>query len=297
MRARLRLAADCEITMEANPGTFERARFEAYAAAGVNRLSIGVQSFDDASLKALGRVHDGAQARAAIETAARVVPTFNLDLMYALPRQSMAALEADLRTALAFSPPHLSYYHLTLEPNTLFAARPPALPDDDEAAAMQMRIEQAALDAGLEPYEVSAFARDGHRCRHNLNYWTFGDYLGIGAGAHGKLSFHDRIVRQSRLRHPLRYMEAVATGTQVETERALDLEDLGFEFMLNALRLRDGVPTTLFAERTGASLAAIAREIDEAVSRGLLDADPTVLRPTTLGRDFLNDLQAMFLRD
>jgi oxygen-independent coproporphyrinogen-3 oxidase len=296
VRARLRLAAGAEITLEANPGSFETGRFAAYAQAGVTRLSIGVQSFDDALLRAIGRVHDGAQARAAVAEAARHFPTFNIDLMYALPAQSMALLERDLETALAFEPPHLSLYHLTLEPNTLFASRPPAgLPDDDLAADMQAMAIGRLAAAGLDRYEVSAFARAGHACRHNLNYWGFGDYLGIGAGAHAKISSHAGIVRQARWRHPEAYMASACSGTAVETERALAAADLPFEFMLNALRLVAGVPTTLFEERTGLALPAIAAPMRRALEAGLLDPDPARLRATARGLDFLNDLQALFL--
>jgi oxygen-independent coproporphyrinogen-3 oxidase len=296
VRMRVRLAPDAEVTLEANPGTFERARFRDFRQAGINRLSLGVQSFSDTALKALGRVHDRAQALAAAQSAAEDFPTFNLDLMYALPGQSIQDLQADLAQALSFEPPHLSYYHLTMEPNTLFASRPPAgLPSDDDAAGMQEDIEQTAAQAGLEHYEVSAYARPGHRSRHNLNYWAFGDYLGIGAGAHGKLSFHDRIVRQARLRHPRAYMEAALLGQAVEDERTLSRSDLPFEFMLNALRLVDGVPAALFAERTGLSLASISGALKRAVDRGLLDPDPARLRPTELGLRFLSDLQEGFL--
>ncbi len=298
LRMHLPLVADAEITMEANPGTFEVERFRGYAGAGVNRLSIGVQSFDDAALARIGRVHDAAQARAAAELASRVYPTFNLDLMYALPGQTLEALEADLATALSFSPPHLSYYQLTLEPNTVFAKFPPSLPDDDEAAAMQAAIEAACAARGLEQYEVSAYARPRHRARHNLNYWRFGDYLGLGAGAHSKLSFPDRIVRESRLRQPAAYLKA-ALGSQpraaVAETRELSTRDLPFEFMLNALRLVEGVPAQIFADTTGMSLADVNRTLAAAVERGLLAPDPTVLRATALGRRFLNDLQAMFL--
>jgi oxygen-independent coproporphyrinogen-3 oxidase len=295
LRARLRLAPDAEITMEANPGTFERERFSGFRSAGVNRLSLGVQSFDDARLAAIGRVHDGAQARAAARAAGEIFPTFNLDLMYALPGQTRAHLQADIAQALSFDPPHLSLYHLTLEPNTLFARFPPALPDEDEAAAMQDAIEAQLADAGFEHYEISAYARPGHRARHNLNYWTFGDYLGLGAGAHGKLSFHDRIVRYARYRHPRRYVEAAAAGNAVETERTLSRQDLPFEFMLNALRLTEGVPASLYGEHTGESLAGIARLLAKAVEKGLLTDDPTRLAATPLGLRFLNDLQALFL--
>ncbi|MFM1987570.1 MAG: hypothetical protein RJA99_527 [Pseudomonadota bacterium] len=296
LRTLLRLAPDAEVTLEANPGTFEREKFRAFREAGVNRLSVGVQSFDGDLLERIGRVHDRAQALAAAQSAAEHYPTFNLDLMFALPGQDLPALRADLSQALAFAPPHLSYYHLTLEPNTLFAAKPPpGLPDDDASADMQDAIEAATAAAGLEHYEVSAYARSGHRSRHNRNYWTFGDYLGLGAGAHGKLSFHDRIERTARFRHPRRYMEAALAGDAVETRHAIGADELPFEFMLNALRLADGVPAALFAERTGLALAAIARPLARAAGRGLLDPDPTVIRPTPLGRRFLNDLQQMFL--
>jgi oxygen-independent coproporphyrinogen-3 oxidase len=296
VRALTRLAPDAEVTMEANPGTFERERFRAFRDAGVTRLSIGVQSFDDALLARIGRVHDRGQALAAARTAAEHYETFNLDLMYALPGQDLAALRTDLAQALAFSPPHLSYYNLTLEPNTLFASRPPqGLPDDDASADMQQAIEDATGAAGLEHYEISAYARPGHRSRHNRNYWTFGDYVGIGAGAHEKLSFPDRIERSARFRHPRKYMDAALAGDAVETRHALDADELPFEFMLNALRLVDGVSASTFAERTGVPLAAIARPIARAVERGLLDADPATIRATPLGLRFLNDLQQMFL--
>ncbi|NLD54421.1 MAG: oxygen-independent coproporphyrinogen III oxidase-like protein [Burkholderiaceae bacterium] len=300
LRARLPVAAGAEVTMEANPGTFERERFGGYRDAGINRLSLGIQSFDDARLAALGRIHDGDQARAAAQAAAELFPTFNLDLMYALPGQDLAGVRADLDAALAYSPPHLSCYHLTLEPNTLFARFPPALPDDDAAAAMQDEVEERLGAAGYEHYEVSAFARPGHRARHNLNYWTFGDYLGIGAGAHGKLSFHDRIVRYARFRHPRRYVQAAMAGNAVEVERRLTPRELPFEFMLNALRLTEGVPSDLLARHAGISLAAVAGRggpLERAVARGLLSDDPTRLVATPLGQRFLNDLQAMFLPD
>jgi putative oxygen-independent coproporphyrinogen III oxidase len=295
LRARLKVAPDAEVTMEANPGTFERERFSGFRSAGVNRLSLGVQSFDDARLAAIGRVHDAAQAREAARAASQLFPTFNLDLMFALPGQTLAQLRDDIAQALQFDPPHLSLYHLTLEPNTLFARFPPVLPDEDQAAAMQDAIEEQLGAAGFEHYEVSAYARPGHRGRHNLNYWTFGDYLGLGAGAHGKLSFHDRIVRYARYRHPRRYVEAATAGNAVEVERVLSREDLPFEFMLNALRLTEGVPASLYQEQTGQSLATIAAALAKAVHKGLLTADPARLAATPLGLRFLNDLQEMFL--
>lgn len=296
IRARLQVDADAEVTLEANPGTFEEARFAAFRALGINRLSLGIQSFDDAKLKALGRVHDRAQAKAAVASAAALFERFNLDLMFALPGQTLAELDADLATALSFGPSHLSAYHLTLEPNTLFARFPPALPDDDLAADMQDRVIERLAEAGLGRYEVSAFARPGHRSRHNLNYWSFGDYLGIGAGAHGKLSLHDRILRQVRYRHPARYVEASRQGRAVEVEHEVAADEVGFEFMLNALRLVDGVPTDLFASHTGWSSALIGAAVEEGVSRGLIDPDPTRLKATPLGLRFLNDTQALFLK-
>ena len=295
LRARLRVAPDAEVTMEANPGTFERERFSGFRSAGVNRLSLGVQSFDDARLTAIGRVHDAAQARAAARAAGEIFPTFNLDLMYALPGQTLAQLRDDIAAALSFDPPHLSVYHLTLEPNTLFARFPPPLPDEDAAASLQEAVEAQLAAAGFDHYEVSAYARPGHRSRHNLNYWTFGDYLGLGAGAHGKLSFHDRVIRQARYRHPRRYVEAAAAGEAVEVEQVLSRRDLPFEFMLNALRLTQGVPASLYQEHTGESLAGIAGVLAKAVAKGLLTEDPTRLAATPLGLRFLNDLQAMFL--
>ncbi len=300
IRARLPLEPACEVTLEANPGTFERDRFRGYRAAGVTRLSIGVQSFDDAMLAALGRVHDAAQARAAVHEAREVFDTFNLDLMYALPGQTLAMLDADLDTALAFEPPHLSVYHLTLEPNTRFATDPPpGLPDDDAASAMLDRLVERAARVDLGRYEVSAFARRGHRCAHNLNYWRFGDYLGIGAGAHGKTSFPDRIERQQRWREPRAYVEHALAGNAVSNRHEIAPADLPFEFMLNALRLRDGVPLSMFGERTGQSWAVIDATLDQACARGLLerfgDAALPSIRPTARGFDFLSDLQAMFL--
>ncbi len=298
LRTLLPVAPGAEITMEANPGTFEAQRFRAFAQAGVTRLSIGVQSFDDEALRRIGRVHDATQARQAIETAAQHFDTWNLDLMYALPGQSPDALLADLREALSYAPPHLSFYHLTLEPNTAFAMHPPVLPDEDAASEMQSLIEEEAQRAGLQHYEVSAYARGHHRCVHNLNYWQFGDYLGLGAGAHGKLSFQDRIVREARVRNPREYMRAAlgeASEGPIASSHPVPARELPFEFMLNALRLSDGVPAAWFVERTGLSTLAIAEPVGRAVGRGLLDPDPTVYRATPLGARFLNDLQQMFL--
>jgi putative oxygen-independent coproporphyrinogen III oxidase len=295
IRARLKLSPDCEITLEANPGTFEKDRFRAFRSAGVTRLSVGVQSFDDDHLKALGRVHDRAQAIAALEEAALAFETFNLDLMYALPGQGMDALEADLTQAIAMMPPHLSVYHLTIEPNTYFAKFPPRVPDDDLAYAMLDRITEMTGLAGYERYEVSAYAKRGHRCWHNVNYWEFGDYLGIGAGAHGKLSFPHRIVRQVRFREPRLYMENALAGNAVAQSDEVPREQLGFEFMLNALRLREGFALTQFMERTGLPLTAIDKPLREAEAKGLVERDFARVKPTQRGFDFLSDLQQLFL--
>ena len=295
IRARLPLEPGCEITLEANPGTFERERFHAFRAAGVNRLSIGVQSLDDSRLAALGRVHDAAQARAAIAEAKDAFETFNIDLMYALPGQTLAECEADLDAALAFAPPHLSVYQLTIEPNTYFAKYPPPLPDDDLASSMLDRIAETTVAAGLERYEVSAYARAGHRARHNLNYWEFGDYLGIGAGAHGKLSFPHRVVRQVRLRDPAAYLAGAEAGAAIASETEVQRAELPFEFMLNALRLREGFELARFAERTGMPLSAIAGPLAEAERRGLVERDLHHVRPSERGFDFLNDLLELFL--
>jgi oxygen-independent coproporphyrinogen-3 oxidase len=299
IRARLPLLPGCEITLEANPGSFERERFRAFRQAGVTRLSVGVQSFDDAMLKKLGRVHDGALARAALTEAAATFDSFNLDLMYALPGQSLAMLQADLDTALSFQPPHLSIYHLTVEPNTVFASAPPAgLPDDDLASDMLDLISARTSAAGLQRYEVSAFARPGHRCLHNLNYWTFGDYLGIGAGAHGKLSYPHRVVRQVRWREPRRYMdEALAggSGSAMSNDDEVPRAQLPFEFMLNALRLKDGFALADFQARTGLPLSAIHRPLAEAEAKGLIERDFERVWPSARGFDFLSDLQQLFL--
>mgnify|MGYP000971123809 FL=1 len=295
IRALLPLAAGAEITLEANPGTFEKHRFRAYRAAGVTRLSVGVQSFNDTHLVALGRVHDGAQARAAVEEAAQAFDTFNLDLMYALPGQEMAALDADLDIALALAPPHLSIYHLTIEPNTVFAKYPPVVPEDDLAYAMLDRITERTAAVGLQRYEVSAYARASHECAHNLNYWQFGDYLGIGAGAHSKLSFAHRVVRQTRFRDPALYMERALSGNAVAQDTDVRRADLAFEYMLNALRLRGGFALQDFVERTGQSVASIAPALDKAEAQGLIARDMVHVRPTERGFDFLSNLQELFL--
>ncbi|MGE4370317.1 MAG: radical SAM family heme chaperone HemW [Burkholderiaceae bacterium] len=297
VRARIHLLPDAEITLEANPGTAEAQRFRDYAASGINRLSLGIQSFNDRHLQSLGRIHDSAQARGAIDMAQRAFTRVNLDIMYALPGQTLEESEADLRQAMAFGTGHLSVYHLTLEPNTVFAKYPPVVPDDDASAAMHERILELTGQGGWQQYEVSAYARPGQICRHNVNYWEFGDYLGIGPGAHGKLSFHDRIIRQSRLRNPDSWMQKalLRDGSHIATDEPVDWRALGFEFMMNALRLRDGVPRPYFSERTGLSAQAIAEPLARAGRKGLLEPATDRFRTTALGWRFLNDLLAEFL--
>jgi oxygen-independent coproporphyrinogen-3 oxidase len=295
VRTLLPLELDAEITMEANPGTFEAEKFRAFRDSGVNRLSIGIQSFNGAHLKALGRIHDEREAMRAVEIAKATFDNFNLDLMYALPSQTLLEARRDLETALSFAPPHLSLYHLTMEPNTVFAKYPPQLPDDDASADMQDMIMETTAAAGFEHYEVSAYARAGHKARHNLNYWKFGDYLGIGAGAHSKISFPHRVLRQARFKQPGSFMEAARRGNPVQEEHEIGRADMGFEFMLNALRLTGGFDPNLFGERTGMSITAIDQALNEAEAKGLLSRDHKLIRPTELGQRFLNDLQEMFL--
>ena len=295
VRARLKLTADCEITLEANPGTFEKDRFKAFRAAGVTRLSVGVQSFNDAHLRALGRVHDSAQAMAAVTEAAASFETFNIDLMYALPGQTLEQLEADVTQALALMPPHLSIYHLTIEPNTYFAKFPPVIPPDDLAYAMLDRITEMTATTGLERYEVSAYAKPGHRCWHNYNYWQFGDYLGIGAGAHSKISFPHRVVRQVRNREPRLYMDNALAGNAVAQDEEVARSELPFEYMLNALRLKDGFALQDFLARTGLPLSAIEQPLQQAQAKGLVERDFARVKPTERGFDFLSDLQSLFL--
>jgi oxygen-independent coproporphyrinogen-3 oxidase len=297
VRALLALEADCEVTLEANPGTVEAGRFADYRMAGVNRLSIGVQSFDDAKLQALGRIHDRGQALRAIDAARRVFENFNIDLMYGLPDQDLAAARADVEQALALTPPHLSLYQLTLEANTVFAKHPPQLPDEDTAASMQAWIEARTAEAGYRHYEISAYAQPGRECRHNLNYWGFGDYLGVGPGAHSKISFPHRIVRQVRYRGPRSYLERAGRGEFLAESGEVARNELPFEFMLNAMRLLGGVPSRWFAERTGLPPTAIEKSLAEAERRGLLAIDQAHWAPTPLGARFLSDLQALFLPD
>lgn len=295
IRARVPLEPNCEITLEANPGTFEKDRFRAFRSAGVNRLSVGVQSFNDNYLKTLGRVHDRAQAIAAVEEAAQAFDTFNLDIMYALPGQGLADLKEDMATALTLAPQHISIYQLTIEPNTYFAKYPPAIPEEDTAYDMLDLITDMTGAAGLHRYEVSAYAAQGHRCIHNLNYWQFGDYLGLGAGAHSKLSFAHRVVRQVRFREPKLYMEKALAGHCLAQEEEVSRADLPFEFMLNALRLKDGFGLKQFYERTGLPLTAIEKAMEEAQRKGLIERDFARVKPSMRGFDFLNDLQALFL--
>ena len=297
IRARLPLEAEAEITMEANPGTFEKDRFKAFRAAGVTRWSIGVQSFNDAHLKALGRVHNSDQAMAAVAEAQSAFETFNLDVMYALPGQSLVDLTQDIQTALSFKPPHISIYHLTIEPNTMFAKHPPVLPEDDDAYAMMDLITEMTGAAGLQRYEVSAYAKPGHRCWHNLNYWQFGDYLGIGAGAHSKLSFAHRVMRYVRYREPQLYLAQALQGAPVTQYEEVAREELPFEYMLNALRLKEGFSLADYMARTGLAMTSIQQGLAKAEAKQLIARDLNRVWPTERGFDFLSDLQALFLAD
>ncbi|WP_373975613.1 radical SAM family heme chaperone HemW [Chitinibacter sp. SCUT-21] len=295
IRARVKLNPDAEITLEANPGTFEIDKFAGYATAGINRLSIGIQSFNPEHLSALGRIHNRDEALRAVEIAHKHFGNFNLDIMYALPKQTLAQAQADIRLAIECGSAHLSAYHLTLEPNTLFHRYPPALPDDDLAADMQEMIEAELASAGFEHYETSAFAKPGKRSQHNLNYWQFGDYLGIGAGAHGKISFHDKIIRQARYKQPTEYLAKMAAGNAIQTETVVEKDELPFEFMLNLLRLTEGFPLALFQERTGLPQSKIFTELERACSEGLLERDLHWVKPTEKGQRFLNVLMERFL--
>jgi len=285
-----------EVTLEANPGTFEAQKFADYRAAGINRLSIGIQSFNPKMLKAIGRVHDDQEALRAVHIAQNNFANINLDLMYALPGQTLDEAKNDIATACSFGISHLSAYHLTLEPNTLFHRFPPTLPDDEQAAAMQDMIEQTASQHGYQHYETSAFAQQGKQSQHNLNYWLFGDYLGIGAGAHSKISFADKIIRQMRYKQPKEYLlQNQSEATLVQTQQTLSNADRAFEFMMNALRLNDGFDSKLFEERTGLPLIVIQTQLDQAEERGLLVRNAFRIKPTILGKRFLNDLLQIFL--
>lgn len=295
IRARVTLLPGAEITLEANPGTVEAARFAGFRAAGVNRLSVGVQSLNPKHLRALGRIHDAQQARDAIETAQACFDSINVDLMYALPGQEMEDALRDLRAVLAYSPQHLSVYHLTVEPNTYFHRYPPQVPDDDAAAAMQEALEALLAEQGYVHYETSAFAKPGFESRHNLNYWRFGDYLGIGAGAHSKISYPDRIVREMRYKQPREYLRRVANGTPIQTASEVLAHELPFEFMMNAMRLTGGVETGIFQERTGLPVSAIAGRLKKARETGLIEHTVARLKPSLKGQRFLNDLLTLFL--
>lgn len=298
IRARLPMDADIEITMEANPGSVEVQQFKAYQASGVNRLSLGIQSFNDQHLKALGRIHQADEARQAIRIAQETFLRVNIDLMYGLPEQTTQQAMQDLKEALSFETGHISLYHLTLEPNTLFASFPPPLPDEDTTFEMQEMLHQLLHQANYDRYEISAFAKKNQRCQHNLNYWKFGDYLGIGAGAHGKISFPDKITRTIKERHPQSYMQSVFSPAKAMLEeRQIDGHELPFEFMLNALRLIEGVPSTDFLDRTGIDLSAIQKDLQVAIQKGLLTDSLTQIQATPLGLQFLNDLQEIFLPD
>ncbi len=295
IRARIAVEPVAEITLEANPGTVEAGRFRGYRAAGVNRLSLGVQSFDDAMLSRLGRIHSADEARRAIDVAQQTFDNVNIDLMYGLPGQSLEMARAEIAEGVRRQTAHLSAYQLTIEPNTVFYSKRPTLPEHDSCADMQIAYEEALASAGFEHYETSAFARPGLRCRHNVNYWEFGDYLGIGAGAHGKLSFPDRVERHARVKQPREYMEAAMRGQSAVEDRLVDPRELPFEFMLNALRLVDGVPRALFAERTGLAPETIEKGVRAAQQQGFLATDEQRIQPTQRGRLFLNDLIGLFL--
>ena len=296
IRARVNLEPDCEITMEANPGSVEAEKFAGFAKAGINRVSLGIQSFQDEQLKALGRIHNGDEAKRAIAIALEHFKSVNLDLMFGLPNQTLEAAKADIETALSFKTPHLSFYNLTLEPNTYFATFPPKLPSEDEIDAIFEQNLALLEAAGYRRYEVSAYAQKDQECKHNLNYWRFGDYIGIGAGAHGKVSFPDKITRQVRERHPETYMQAMETqGNALIEAREISAKDLPFEFMLNTLRLTDGVDTITFSERTGLPLNVVSKGLDEASKKGLLDLNPSKLKATEQGLRYLNNLQELFL--
>jgi oxygen-independent coproporphyrinogen-3 oxidase len=299
--SRLRFAPGCEITLETNPGTAEHGRFEGYRAAGVNRLSFGIQSFDDGCLQRLGRIHDSGEAVAAVRLARDAgFDNFNLDLMYALPQQTQAMAERDIERAIALDPAHISHYQLTLEPNTVFAARPPAgIPDHDASWDMQERCQALLADAGYAQYEVSAYARPGRQCAHNLNYWRFGDYLGIGAGAHGKLTLgsEQSILRRWKVKHPAAYLAHAGSPAAIGGDERIDPPRRPFDYMLNALRLNAGFALTEFEARTGLPRSAIAEELSVARARGWIEGDDGRIVPTELGRRFTNDVIGLFLQD
>ncbi|HTH94410.1 MAG TPA: radical SAM family heme chaperone HemW [Rhodocyclaceae bacterium] len=297
IRTRVTLIPEAEITLEANPGTVEADKFKSFRDAGVNRISIGIQSFDDAKLQSLGRIHTATEAARAIEIALNHFDNVNLDLMYALPQQTMEAARRDIETAISCGTTHLSAYHLTLEPNTLFYRDPPPLPDDDLSADMQDMVEETLAAAGYVHYETSAFAKPRRECRHNLNYWTFGDYLGIGAGAHGKISDHAGIAREMRHKHPRAYLDGADRNDFIQEQRIVTAAELPGEFMMNALRLTEGFPSGLFSERTGLQLSRLQSELLAAQREGLLEVTPEHIRPTLRGQRYLNHLLQLFLGD
>lgn len=296
-RSRLSIWPDAEVTLEANPGTAESGKFLSFAQSGINRFSLGIQSFNDQALQRLGRIHDVSQARQAIEMAQRSVDRVNIDLMFALPGQTIEECIDDAKMALSFGTEHLSMYQLTIEPQTVFAKYPPELPDDDVSAEMESMIESLANSAGLDRYEVSAYSRKGAQSRHNLNYWQFGDYVGIGPGAHAKISFPDRIMRQARVRNPESWMMSALKhdGSHISETRNLNATDLPFEFMLNVLRLRAGVSSKLYTERCGLDVTTLSAALTKATDKGLLSSDPTRFQATPQGWRFLNELQGLFL--
>jgi oxygen-independent coproporphyrinogen-3 oxidase len=296
VRALTPILYEAEITLEANPGAIDSNHFEAYKEAGVTRLSLGIQSFNDAHLKALGRIHDSNEAKKGIEIAMRHFDEVNLDLMYALPHQTLDEAIDDVKTATSFNTQHLSFYHLTIEPNTFFFKHPPKLPLDDEGAVMQETIETILNEHGYQHYETSAFAKPKSQCQHNLNYWQFGDYVGIGAGAHSKLTFHDKMIRESRYKNPKQYMEKVSTHNMIESETIIHENDLAFEFMMNHLRLIDGFSIQSFEEKTGLNISDIGKELKDAVDKKLISIDHEMIKPTLLGQRFLNDLLSIFLK-
>jgi len=296
VRALTPILYDAEITLEANPGTIDTNHFEGYKDAGVTRVSLGIQSFNNTHLKALGRIHDSSEAKKGIEIAMRHFDEVNLDLMYALPQQTLDEAIDDAKTATSFNTQHLSFYHLTIEPNTFFFKHPPKLPLDDESAVMQETIEDILSQHGYEHYETSAFAKPKSQCQHNLNYWQFGDYLGIGAGAHSKLTFHDKMIRESRYKNPKQYMEHIKMQNMIESETIIHENDLVFEFMMNHLRLIDGFSIQSFEEKTGLNISSINKELKTAIDKKLITKDHEMIKPTLLGQRFLNDLLSIFLK-
>jgi oxygen-independent coproporphyrinogen-3 oxidase len=298
LRALLPISHNAEITLEANPGTFEQQRFADYLSLGINRLSIGIQSFNNESLQALGRIHDSQQAIKAVETAHKVgFENFNLDLMFGLPHQTEKAARNDIETAIALEPTHLSYYQLTIEPNTLFHQQPPTLPDDDPIIDWQIDSQQRLAKAGFEQYEVSAYAKDKKQCQHNVNYWRFGDYLGIGAGAHGKISdaAQQSITRRSKQKQPQAYIDSAGTEKSILTNEIITTKDIGFEFMLNALRLTEGFPTPLFYQHAGLPISHIDKALQQAEQLDLITWDIHRICPTEKGHRYLNNLIELFL--